>query len=76
MRRRYLGVSDDTVRRWIDSGPLPATVDQAGRKVVDGYERRDGRPRQPRVAAAVPGAWRARHGTASSVWSRTSGPTR
>ena len=34
----YLGVSDDTVRRWIDNGTLPATVDQAGRKVVDCYE--------------------------------------
>jgi molybdopterin-binding protein len=34
----YLGVSDDTVRRWIDNGVLPATVDAAGRKVVDGYE--------------------------------------
>ena len=35
---RYLGVSDDTVRRWIDQGTLEATVDGSGRKVVDGYE--------------------------------------
>lgn len=35
---RYLGVSDDTVRRWIDNGVLTATADSAGRKVVDGYE--------------------------------------
>jgi molybdopterin-binding protein len=35
---RYLGVSDDTVRRWIDHGTLKAAVDAAGRKVVDGYE--------------------------------------
>jgi molybdopterin-binding protein len=34
----YLGVSDDTVRRWIDRGVLNATVDASGRKVVDGYE--------------------------------------
>lgn len=34
----YLGVSDDTVRRWIDRGLLTATTDHAGRKVVDGYE--------------------------------------
>lgn len=34
----YLGVSDDTVRRWIDRDLLKATVDDAGRKVVDGYE--------------------------------------
>lgn len=31
-----LGVSDDTVRRWIDSGSLPAEKDDAGRKVIDG----------------------------------------
>src|SRR5690349_15518117 len=34
----YLGVSDDTVRRWVEHGVLEATVDSAGRKVVDGYE--------------------------------------
>ena len=34
----YLGVSDDTVRRWVDRGLLGATTDEAGRKVVDGYE--------------------------------------
>lgn len=32
----YLGVSDDTVRRWIEQGTLPAGVDESGRKVVDG----------------------------------------
>ena len=31
-----LGVSDDTVRRWIDSGTLPADKDEVGRKVIDG----------------------------------------
>ena len=31
-----LGVSDDTVRRWIDSGALSAVKDDAGRKVIDG----------------------------------------
>jgi molybdopterin-binding protein len=34
----FLGVSDDTVRRWVDSGALPAESDEAGRKVVDGYQ--------------------------------------
>ncbi len=34
----YLGVSDDTVRRWVDNGVLQASVDDAGRKVVDGFE--------------------------------------
>ena len=31
-----LGVSDDTVRRWIDSGTLASAKDEAGRKVIDG----------------------------------------
>lgn len=31
-----LGVSDDTVRRWIESGSLPSTKDDVGRKVIDG----------------------------------------
>ncbi len=34
----FLGVSDDTVRRWIDQGSLAATQDPSGRKVVDGYD--------------------------------------
>ncbi|WP_420753001.1 TOBE domain-containing protein [Rhodococcus sp. O3] len=33
-----LGVSDDTVRRWIDQGVLEASRDEAGRKVVDGKD--------------------------------------
>ncbi|MBX6371937.1 MAG: helix-turn-helix transcriptional regulator [Acidothermus sp.] len=33
-----LGVSDDTVRRWITSGRLPAVRDDSGRQVVDGAE--------------------------------------
>jgi molybdopterin-binding protein len=31
-----LGVSDDTVRRWIDTGALAAGKDDAGRKVIAG----------------------------------------
>ena len=34
----YIGVNDDTIRRWIDHGSLTATTDSAGRKVIDGYE--------------------------------------
>ncbi|MFC7341245.1 TOBE domain-containing protein [Saccharopolyspora griseoalba] len=30
------GVSDDTVRRWVDGGQLPAERDSAGRLVIDG----------------------------------------
>ena len=33
---RLLGVSDDTVRRWVDAGTLPAETDASRRKVVDG----------------------------------------
>jgi molybdopterin-binding protein len=33
-----LGVSDDTVRRWIDSGRLPAHRDSGGPAVVDGAD--------------------------------------
>ena len=59
----YLGVSDDTVRRWIDNDVLTATTDAVGRKVVDGLEvaqvaRRHASP------PAVPG------GTASSARNR------
>jgi molybdopterin-binding protein len=31
-----LGVSDDSVRRWVDSGTLSSTKDESGRLVVDG----------------------------------------
>ena len=31
-----LGVSDDTLRRWADSGRVATTTDTAGRRVVDG----------------------------------------
>lgn len=33
-----LGVSDDTVRRWVDQGKLSATADDEGRHVVEGVE--------------------------------------
>ena len=34
----YLGVSDDTLRRWIDAGRVRATSDASGRQVVEGSE--------------------------------------
>jgi len=34
----FLGVSDDTVRRHVESGSLNAVPDAAGRMVIDGYE--------------------------------------
>ena len=33
---RLLGVSDDTVRRWVDGGTLPVKADASNRKVIDG----------------------------------------
>lgn len=35
---RLLGVSDDTVRRWVDAGSLAAGTDAHGRLVVDGAD--------------------------------------
>lgn len=35
---RFLGVSDDTVRRWTENGTLTARKDSAGRLAVDGLE--------------------------------------
>lgn len=34
----YLGVSDDTLRRWIEAGRVPATTDSSGRQVIEGAE--------------------------------------
>lgn len=34
----FLGVSDDTVRRWIDTGVLHSAKDAAGKATVDGLE--------------------------------------
>jgi molybdopterin-binding protein len=33
-----LGVSDDTIRRWIDAGRIPAVRDPAGRWVLNGRD--------------------------------------
>ncbi|BCW50041.1 TOBE domain-containing protein [Arthrobacter sp. StoSoilB13] len=35
---RFLGVSDDTVRRWTENGTLTAQKDASGRLAVDGLE--------------------------------------
>ena len=35
---RFLGVSDDTVRRWLDNGTLRGQKDKQGKLVIDGLE--------------------------------------
>jgi len=35
---QFLGVSDDTVRRWVDAGRISTLRDGSGRSVVDGAE--------------------------------------
>jgi molybdopterin-binding protein len=49
----FLGVSDDTVRRWIDQGLLVSGRDHAGRSVVDGLALAD-LARQSAVLPADP----------------------
>jgi molybdopterin-binding protein len=48
-----LGVSDDTIRRWADTGRLTTSTDAAGRRVVDGAEL--ARFAQEQAAAATRG---------------------
>ncbi|MFC4554584.1 TOBE domain-containing protein [Georgenia faecalis] len=49
-----LGVSDDTVRRWVDDGTLSVTTDASGRKVVDGAALAEHARRSAAAAAADP----------------------
>jgi molybdopterin-binding protein len=35
---QFLGVSDDTIRRWADAGKLSVARDESGRRVVDGAD--------------------------------------
>lgn len=55
----HLGVSDDTLRRWIDAGRITATADAAGRQVLEGAEvarlLREGQAPPATVAAPVVG---------------------
>jgi molybdopterin-binding protein len=34
----YLGISDDTLRRWIEAGRVAATSDASGRQAIEGAE--------------------------------------
>ena len=48
-----LGVSDDTVRRWAESGRLSTTTEDS-RQVVDGADAGPARPGARRAAASTP----------------------
>lgn len=61
-----LGVSDDTVRRWIAAGTLGVLQDDAGRQVIDGAELA-GRAQEIAVAPSDPS------GIASSARNRLVG---
>ena len=64
---RLLGLSDDTVRRWVSTGVLPATKDEAGRRVISGA---DLAARAKAIASrrrTRPG-WRAAPATGWSGW--------
>jgi molybdopterin-binding protein len=52
---RFLGVSDDTVRRWISAGSLASTTDGSGRMAVDGRELASFAQQQARAAADTSG---------------------
>jgi excisionase family DNA binding protein len=67
-----LAVSDDTVRRWADSGRFATTTDHAGRKCIEGAvlarfaEELAASTERPEP----PGPWsRGRPATGSSAWS-------
>ncbi|MBH0053205.1 MULTISPECIES: molybdopterin-binding protein [unclassified Salinibacterium] len=54
-----LGVSDDTLRRWIANDGLPVSLDDAGRQVIDGADlaqRAQERAQQAQQAAAGSGS--------------------
>ena len=51
----FLGVSEDTVRRWIEKGSLVASADATGRKVLEGTEVAR-LARELAVTPEVPGA--------------------
>jgi molybdopterin-binding protein len=64
---RFLGVSDDTVRRWVAAGSLTSVTDGSGRMAVDGRELAAFSQQQARSAAgAPPGS----SGTSSSARNR------
>ncbi len=53
-----LGVSDDTVRRWVDDGVLTASTDHAGRKTVNGVSLAAHAQHLANAAPDIPGVGR------------------
>lgn len=51
-----LGVSDDTVRRWIASDVLPVSLDDSGRQVVEGADLAHRAQERAQQSQHVPGA--------------------
>ena len=56
---QFLGVSDDTLRRWVEAGRIRAAIDESGRQVIDGTEvarlMREGSPAVVVEAAPIVG---------------------
>ena len=52
---QYLGVSDDTVRRWISAGSLTSVNDSSGRMAIEGRELAAFAKQQARAAADTSG---------------------
>lgn len=52
---RFLGVSDDTVRRWIGSGALTSVTDASGRMAIEGRELAGFAKEQARAAVDASG---------------------
>lgn len=56
-----VGVSGDTVRRWIERGELAVGVDEAGKQVVDGFDLAQCSRTHLREPVRAPGASSARN---------------
>lgn len=52
---RFLGVSDDTVRRWVSSGSLTSVTDGSGRMAIEGRELASFAKEQAHAAVDSPG---------------------
>ena len=58
---RFLGVSDDTVRRWVSAGSLRSVTDAAGRMAIEGRELAKFAKEQAGAARETGSASSARH---------------